>query len=216
MTTGTIARGLVAGAIVLALAGALAGCSTVPATEVAEDVAQPSPTPTAPPTSMIEVPVARATLPPPRDVVAPVRLSIAAIGVNMPVIAVGVEPGRFMELPEDPAVGGWYRFGSAPSSADGNTVISAHVDSPAYPIGPLSRLRDLSGGEIVEVVDDAGVSHEYRVDAVTSYPKAALPVEDLFSRAGTDRLVLITCGGEFDRTTGRYADNVVAIATPVA
>lgn len=55
-----------------------------------------------------------------------------------------------------------------------------------------------------------------RAGRVEILPKSALPVEDLFSRAGTDRLVLITCGGEFDRTTGRYADNVVAIATPVA
>jgi len=27
--------------------------------------------------------------------------------------------------------------------------------------------------------------------------------------------VLITCGGDFDSRTGRYADNVVAIATPI-
>ena len=31
---------------------------------------------------------------------------------------------------------------------------------------------------------------------------------------GTRALVLITCGGEFDETTGHYDDNVVVVATP--
>ena len=94
-------------------------------------------------------------------------------------------------------------------------MISAHVDAPSYPIGPFSRLRDLAAGEVVEVTDAAGSVHRYSVESVTYYPKADLPVDDLFARSGTRALVLITCGGAFDPTSGRYADNVVAIATPI-
>ena len=41
-------------------------------------------------------------------------------------------------------------------------------------------------------------------------------VEAIFARVGTRSLVLITCGGAFDSSTGRYADNVVVIAEPRA
>jgi hypothetical protein len=30
------------------------------------------------------------------------------------------------------------------------------------------------------------------------------------------RLVLVTCGGPFDASTGNYLDNIVAFAVPVA
>ena len=49
---------------------------------------------------------------------------------------------------------------------------------------------------------------------MTYYPKQDLPTEEIFAREGTDALVLITCGGAFDSTTGRYADNVVVVAAP--
>ena len=51
---------------------------------------------------------------------------------------------------------------------------------------------------------------------MTYYPKQELPTEAMFAREGTRALVLITCGGEFDSTTGHYADNVVVVAEPRA
>ena len=159
--------------------------------------------------------VAAATPSPVRTPVPPVRVVAASIDVDVPVVPVGVETGGFMELPADPAIGGWYRFGADPAASDGNVVISAHVDSPQYPIGPFSRLRDLTAEDVVEVTDAAGNMRRYAVQSVSYYPKADLPVKDLFARSGTRSLVLITCGGEFDSRTGRYADNVVAIATPI-
>jgi sortase (surface protein transpeptidase) len=143
-------------------------------------------------------------------------VAVASIDVDVPVVPVGVESGGFMELPVDPAVGGWYKYGADPSAPDGNVVVSAHVDAPQFPIGPFSRLRDVASGDTVEVTDAAGDVRRYSVQSVTYYPKAELPVADLFARSGSRDLVLITCGGAFDSRTGRYADNVVAIATPIA
>ena len=119
-----------------------------------------------------------------------------------------------MGLPVDPAVGGWYQFGPDATSATGNIVISAHVDAPDYPIGPLARLRELGPGAEILVDAENGASRTYVVESVTYYPKADLPTGDLFNRDGPPALVLITCGGAFDSTTGRYRDNVVAIARP--
>jgi hypothetical protein len=200
----------------LAVVLMLAGCGSTPgaAPSVPTSSAVPARSATAAPTPVADVPVTAATPTPARHSVPPVRVAAPAIGVDMPVVSVGVETGGFMELPPDPAVAGWYRFGADPSSPDGNVVISAHVDAPDKPIGPFSRLRELPVGQAIEVTDAAGAVHRYDVQRVTYYPKSALPVADLFARTGTDALVLITCGGAFDAATGRYADNVVAIATP--
>ncbi|MFB8148082.1 class F sortase [Microbacterium sp. NPDC056003] len=196
----------------LAVVVVLAGCSSPPG--AAPSATAPTPTTNALPTPVVEVPIVTATPPPARRSAPPVRVVVTTIGADVPVIAVGVETGGFMELPVDPAVAGWYRYGADPSSADGNIVISAHVDAPQYPIGPFSRLRELPAGASIDVTDASDALHRYTVESVTYYPKSELPVDELFARDGARNLVLITCGGEFDARTGRYADNVVVIATP--
>ena len=37
----------------------------------------------------------------------------------------------------------------------------------------------------------------------------------VYSLRGRARLVLVTCGGPFNRTTGHYRDNIVVTAVPV-
>ncbi|WP_403022693.1 sortase domain-bontaining protein [Salinibacterium sp. GXW1014] len=207
----------IAGALgALAIALALVACTgTTEPTAPLPAIPSPSPSAVAP-TPAVEVPVRPATPEPARQPVPPVQVAIPDIGVSIPVVEVGIETGGFMELPENPAIAGWYRFGSDPSSPQGNTVISAHVDAGNYPIGPFSKLRNLGAGATTEVTDAAGTSHLYSVQSVTYYPKKELPVAELFGRDGSSALVLITCGGDFDSSIGRYEDNVVVIATPAA
>lgn len=201
----------------LALVLMLSACAPAPtplgAGAPTASTSTPSATPSAP---VVDIPRVDSSLRAPRAAVPPVRVSIADARVDVEVVPVGVETGGFMELPVDPAIAGWYRFGSDPWSPDGNTVISAHIDAPDYPIGPFAVLRDLAPATRVEVVGQDGRSALYAVESVTYYPKEALPTEDLFAREGTNDLVLITCGGEFDSRTGHYDDNVVVVAAPVA
>lgn len=196
---------------VVAIALGLAACSAPE-----PPAASPTPAATRPaPTPAVDVPVTAATAPPTAAAAPPIRVAVADVGVEVAVTEVGVDVNGAMELPEDPAVAGWYRFGAAPADDEGKTVISAHVDAPAYPIGPFSRLRELGAGAQVQVQDAAGVTHRYAVSSVTYYRKTELPVDDLFARGGARELVLITCGGAFDASVGRYEDNVVVIASPV-
>lgn len=199
-----------------ALAACLVACST-PAPQTAAST--PTPTPTAStrapaPTAAVEVPIQSGALPAPTAPVAPVRLRIDALGIDMPVTDVGVEASGQMQLPEDPAIAGWYRYGPDAASTAGNVVLAAHVDSPRYPIGPLARLRDVSVGTPLVVDAADGTARTYVVESLTYYEKAALPTAELFAREGAPALVLITCGGPFDSSTGHYRDNVVAIARP--
>jgi sortase (surface protein transpeptidase) len=158
--------------------------------------------------------VTAATPPPITTALAPTRLVIPAIDVDMPVTNVGVEPSGLMELPADPKIAGWYRYGPDAASTAGNTVVSAHVDAVGYGLGPLSRLRDLGPGEQVSVTAADGSTRMYAIESVTYYNKTQLPIDQIFARDGAPALVIITCGGPFDSATGHYTDNVVAIARP--
>lgn len=199
----------------------LAGCSTPapPATapvETAAPTPTPSPTPTVRPTATVDVPRTAATAAPVAASDPPAGVAIEALGIDVPIVPVGVDGTGFMEIPEDPAIGGWYRFGPEPSTGAGNTVIAAHIDSPDYPIGPFASLRDAPEGAEVRVTSAAGVESRWAVETVTYYAKTDLDTDMLFSRTGPASLVLVTCGGEFDASTGHYRDNVVLVATPMS
>ena len=172
--------------------------------------------PTTPAPAVPDVPVADAGLGSlPAAAPAPVRLVIPDLGLDMPIDAVGVEEDGTMEIPQDADRAGWYRYGPAPASPEGATVVAAHVDSWTTGIGPFSRLRDVPAGARVEVTTSDGVVHAYAVRDVTQVPKGDAPVEQWFDRTGAPRIVLVTCGGAFDREVGHYADNVAVTADPV-
>ncbi|MFD1721305.1 class F sortase [Amnibacterium endophyticum] len=160
------------------------------------------------------MPVRSAALQPPREQVAPVRVAVPSVDVDMRVEPVGVLTSGAMDVPERPSVAGWYRFGPDASSREGTTVLAAHVDSLEWGLGPFVRIRELPRGARVLLTDDRGERVEYRVEGVERTAKADLPVGRLFSRSGDRRLVLITCGGSFDRTTRTYSQNVIVHARP--
>jgi hypothetical protein len=143
----------------------------------------------------------------------PIWLSLPGQGVEAPVVSVGLEANGELAVPEDPRVLGWWRGGAYPSAGRGTVVIDGHVDARGIGAGALFRLADLKPGATVSVTTTEG-SRSYLVDAVHSYQKTALPRE-IFDTTGVPRLVLITCGGEFDFETHQYADNVVAYAVPM-
>lgn len=144
----------------------------------------------------------------------PRRLQIPSLAVDAAIGAVGVENNGAMEVPDDVRDVGWYRHGPAPG-APGAAVIAGHVDSREQGPGAFFDLRRLGVGARVEVIDGNGDVQRYDVVARRTYDKAVLPSEDLFARSGPSQLVLITCGGDFDNTTGSYRDNVVIYAQPV-
>jgi sortase (surface protein transpeptidase) len=150
----------------------------------------------------------------PGDGVPPARIRLPSLGVDTAVVAVGVDGRGEMAVPEDVRETGWYRFGPAPGSAAGSSVVSGHVDDAVQGRGAFYRLIDLAVGDPVVVTTAAGVDLTFRVSAVRRIPKSALPVDELFARDGPPHLTLVTCGGAFDRASGSYRDNVVVTAAP--
>lgn len=160
------------------------------------------------------VPVVKATPPPVPKVVAPTRLGVPSLSLDLPVIPVGVKDDGSMELPSSVATIGWYRFGPVPVGAQGTTVLAAHVDSRTEGVGPFAELRNVDKGSRITLRLADGHLQAYRVTRVHSYPKQQVPLDSVFATSGPPRLILITCGGGYDRSHGGYQDNLVVEATP--
>jgi sortase (surface protein transpeptidase) len=159
-------------------------------------------------------PAAKPTPPAAPPVKAPVSVEIPSLGVQAPVIPMGVDSEGVMEIPEDVSDVGWYRFGPAPGAPAGSAVLTGHVDDYKQGVGVFGRIGDMNPGDIVKVTDEGGVTREFTVVAREEWPKAEVPLDRLFDRGGESRLVLITCGGSFNESTLGYDDNIAITAIP--
>jgi hypothetical protein len=150
---------------------------------------------------------------PRRSAIAPVSVRIDAIGVNAPVTPVGVDTSTgAMAIPADGGFIGWYEWG--PSLGEpGATVLAGHVDYDRRP-GAFFNLRSLEPGAVIEVQGADGAARHFVVQGRTEIAKPELPVAQLFTRSGPPALVLVTCGGSFDRAARSYAANVIVYAVP--
>ncbi len=150
----------------------------------------------------------------PRQTPKPVRARIGSVGINAAVRPVGVQADGQMQLPADPRVLGWYRYGMAPASGRGATVLAGHLDAEGFGIGPLVGLRDVQVEDTVVVTVADGRTQQYVVEKVRRFDRQGLP-QSLFSRTGLERLHLITCGGAYDPDNGGYQKNLVVTAVLV-
>jgi LPXTG-site transpeptidase (sortase) family protein len=216
-----------------ALLAALSGCAGEAGPSALSSPAAPAPLQTEPaqvelaqepaqvPPAQLEAAPAEPTLvgrslatpPPPREVDAPTSVELGGVDIAAEVQAVGIDSDGQMELPPDPDEVGWYRFGPTAGDGTGSVVLAGHVDSRKYGLGQLVRLQEAEVGDEVVVRTKAGDVHKYTVTDVRNVPRSELPLDEVFSRDGAERLLLITCGGGYDDNRG-YDDNVVVTAEP--
>lgn len=142
----------------------------------------------------------------------PATITLDDLDIDMGIEPHGLESNGEMSLPVSPFVAGWYEFGSAPDSRRGAIVLAAHVDSLAEGVGPFSRLRDAREGMLVDVVDAEGELHRYEVESVERIEKDEVDFDQVFTDQGETHLVLITCGGVWDRDRSSYTDNYIVTA----
>jgi len=144
---------------------------------------------------------------------APIGVSVAGVGVrDAPITAVGVDRAGALEVPGAREVG-WYRFGPRPGDS-GSAVLAAHIAFNGVD-GVFRRLASVPVGTAVTVAFADGSSRTFTITMVERIDKDELP-KDLFATSGPTRLVLITCGGAFNRERSSYEDNIVVTAVPTA
>lgn len=146
----------------------------------------------------------------------PARLELPSLDVSSAVEPVGVDREGDLEIPEDVAEVGWYRFGPRPGDPAGSTVLSGHVDSAEQGKGAFFRLRDLKPGDPVVIRGSDGRTWRYRVVSREEWPKSEVPLDRIFARSGAARITLVTCGGGFREDIRSYQDNIAVTAVPVA
>jgi hypothetical protein len=141
----------------------------------------------------------------------PASLTIPAIDVRAEGIKdLGLTSQGELEVPGDAKTVGWFTGAPSPGEA-GPAVLAAHVDYKHVP-GTFSRLKELRDGEQVRVGRADGRTTIFTVYRVDHYAKARFPTDQVYGDTADPELRLITCGGEFDRSSGNYLDNVVVYA----
>jgi hypothetical protein len=136
-------------------------------------------------------------------------------GATAPIRGSGVRTDGSLEIPDDPQVVGWWTGGAQAGEPFGGTVIAGHVDSRRLGLGVLAEMRNVRTGQLV-TLSDGKRSVTYRITSTTNIPQARLAADtDVFAQDLPHRLVLITCGGEFNRKTHHYTENIIVVADPV-
>jgi LPXTG-site transpeptidase (sortase) family protein len=125
---------------------------------------------------------------------------VSAVGIDLKSGALGI--------PTDIKKVGWGRDGASPGDDEGTILIGGHVDSAKDGAGAFYALKSARRGDVVTLD-----SRRYRVSSVKRVTKSRLP-SSIYTRKGSPKLVLVTCGGPFDSRSGHYRDNIIVTATP--
>lgn len=188
---------------------------------ISDATAGTSPTPVAagPPAPGPTAAVAAAPIPPPGLATpldatadrpaAPIAIRIPAIGVDDKLVALATDATGVLVPPASPADPGWFTEGAVPGEV-GPAIIAGHVDSRSGP-GVFYRLRELRPGDEIEVERPDTIA-VFQVRSTETIGKAEFPTRSVYGPVPVPELRLITCGGDFARSTGHYVDNVIVRA----
>ena len=140
----------------------------------------------------------------------PIRVRIPAIGVDSPLIDLGLQANGTLQVPATGFPAGWFTGGPAPGEL-GPAVLAGHVDWGGSP-GVFYRLRDVAAGNDITVARQDGSTVTFRVSRVAKYAKNAFPTSAVYGNLDHAGLRVITCGGAFDHHARSYVDNIVVFA----
>lgn len=134
-------------------------------------------------------------------------------------------------VPTDPRAVAWSSEDAAPGSVRGTAILVSHVNyvidgrTVAGAFADLAEYAHSAVGRPVLVRLTDGRTLRYRIVRGVEYAKSELAAHPELRRTlfdqtsrfgrGTGRLLLVSCGGDFDPVTGEYDDNVFLYALPV-
>ncbi|MCW3063896.1 MAG: putative sortase family protein [Solirubrobacterales bacterium] len=144
----------------------------------------------------------------------PLRIAIPRLGVRARIVRLGLSGDGTLEVPDNFADTGWWSGGSRPGEP-GPAVVAGHVDSRRGP-AVFFRLGSLRRGDVIRIGRRDGTVVRFAVQRLARYPAGRFPGGRVYGATRRPTLRLITCAGDFDRSTGRYRDITVVYATLVA
>jgi sortase (surface protein transpeptidase) len=146
----------------------------------------------------------------PRQLPVPVRIRIPSIGVSAPFVRLGLNRDRTLQVPRSTDAVGWFVDGPEPGEV-GAAVIAGHVDSRHGP-AVFYHLRALRRGDRIDVALAGGARASFVVTGTKQVQKNRFPERQVYRPTTQPTLRLVTCDGQFDRSTRHYADNFIVFA----
>jgi LPXTG-site transpeptidase (sortase) family protein len=142
-----------------------------------------------------------------RTGIVPASLEIPAIDLKADVEAVGLKKNGEMDVTESFESTGWYQKGYKPGEP-GSAVIGGHVDSRNGP-AIFYNLNKLTKGDELTVTSKDGEIRTFVVIDKKEYPWDDAPLKSIFGYSHSSTLNLITCTGDFDRSSRNYSKRLV-------
>ncbi|MGW5198798.1 class F sortase [Streptomyces spiralis] len=138
-------------------------------------------------------------------------LRIPSLGIDAPVIGIGLGADRQLQTPpvDKPKLVGWYEDGPTPGES-GTAIAVGHRDTRTG-AAVFAALGQVERGRRIEVRRADGRTAVYTVDKVSVFDKDRFPDNEVYGTARRPELHVITCGGLYTRRTG-YSSNVVVFA----
>ena len=162
------------------------------------------------PRNSLDTPTATPIPTPPPSNAPVVRMIIEKLGIDAPVITMGVDANGIPQVPYNPSEVVWYNFSSKPGWGS-NAVFAGHVDWTlnGQPVtGVFYSIRNLAVGDIIEVKLEDGTDYKYKVVGTEAIPDKDPRAMEMMGPTPSDMVTLITCGGVFTREAGNpYGGN---------
>jgi sortase (surface protein transpeptidase) len=135
------------------------------------------------------------------------RIVIPKIGVNAPVRALGLNADGSLQVPTDFSTVGWWSGGAYPGDL-GPAVYDGHVSSTSGP-AVFARLDELAPGDRIEISSPTGGLVTFKVTSSQQVAKSSFPTAAVYGWTPDPQIRLITCGGQFNTSTGHFYDNLI-------
>jgi len=125
------------------------------------------------------------------------RMIIEKIGIDAPVITMGLDEQHVPLVPDNPNDIVWYDFSTRPGWGS-NAVFSGHVDWTVNGVpvtGVFYDLRNIGIGDIIKVRLQDGTEYQYKVTANVAIPYDDPQALAVMGATPIEMITIITCGG---------------------
>jgi LPXTG-site transpeptidase (sortase) family protein len=141
--------------------------------------------------------------------ITPLRLRIPSIGVDAPVAGVGLLQDGSMGAPNNLWTSSWLSSSARPGQP-GSAVIAGHRGIGTQAL--FSHLENVRPGDRIHVSDASGGELVYEITRVASMDLSVATQLQVFGPTSQQQLVLITCYGQYSRSTSTYDHRLVVFS----
>ena len=144
-------------------------------------------------------------------------MSLTVAGQTAVVDPIQLTTSGMLIPPTDVSRLGWYSASAVPGAEgnSGSTVITGHINYQGQGAGFASNFTQLKLGDDFTIAID-GQPQTFRVtQAPFRVAKGTEMPAVVNDTTGSNKIVLITCGGQFVGGTLGYEDNIFTVAEPV-